>query len=79
VITDQKISDCESLSSFLCSVSFSVDVATIERTDDYFRFMYDSQGRIIAHKITPDEAKVLKNLRWLHLRCAQIYKKFPCR
>jgi len=34
-----------------------MDVLAIEKTNDYFRILYDVKGRFILHKITPEEAK----------------------
>jgi len=33
------------------------DVIQIEKTDDVFRLLYDTKGRFIPHRITPEEAK----------------------
>jgi small subunit ribosomal protein S4e len=33
-----------------------MDVITIEKTKDYFRLLYDTKGRFVLHKITPEEA-----------------------
>ncbi|CAI9741843.1 ribosomal S4, X isoform [Octopus vulgaris] len=34
-----------------------MDVITIEKTDEYFRLIYDAKGRFIVHRIKADEAK----------------------
>lgn len=33
-----------------------MDVVSIERTEEFFRILYDVKGRFILHRITPDEA-----------------------
>jgi small subunit ribosomal protein S4e len=33
------------------------DVITIEKTNEYFRLLYDVKGRFVAHRITKEEAK----------------------
>jgi len=33
------------------------DVITIERTNELFRLLYDTKGRFVAHRITPEESK----------------------
>jgi len=33
------------------------DVITIQKTDENFRLLYDTKGRFVAQKITPEEAK----------------------
>ena len=34
------------------------DVISIERTNEFFRILYDSKGRFVVHRIKPEEAKV---------------------
>jgi len=34
-----------------------MDVITIEKTNEYFRLLYDTKGRFAVHRITPEEAK----------------------
>jgi len=34
-----------------------MDVIDIQKTDEYFRLLYDVKGRFIPHRITPEEAK----------------------
>ena len=34
------------------------DVIGIERTNEFFRILYDSKGRFVVHRIKPEEAKV---------------------
>jgi small subunit ribosomal protein S4e len=34
-----------------------MDVITIEKTNEYFRLLYDVKGRFVAHRITKEEAK----------------------
>jgi small subunit ribosomal protein S4e len=34
-----------------------MDVITIEKTNEYFRLLYDTKGRFAIHRITPEEAK----------------------
>jgi len=38
------------------------DVITIEKTNEYFRLIYDVKGRFTIHRITPLEAKVCFSL-----------------
>jgi len=33
------------------------DVISIEKTNEQFRLLYDTKGKFVAHKITPEEAK----------------------
>jgi len=33
-----------------------MDVVHIEKTDEYFRLLYDAKGRFVAHRITKEEA-----------------------
>ena len=35
-----------------------MDVITIEKTNEYFRLIYDVKGRFAVHRITKEEAKV---------------------
>lgn len=35
----------------------SVDVISIEKSDEHFRLLYDVKGRFTIHRITPEEAK----------------------
>ena len=35
-----------------------LDVVTIEKTGENFRFIYDVKGRFAVHRIQPEEAKV---------------------
>lgn len=35
-----------------------LDVITIEKTNEYFRLIYDVKGRFCVHRITAEEAKV---------------------
>ncbi|KAI0287845.1 hypothetical protein BC826DRAFT_1108181, partial [Russula brevipes] len=39
-----------------------VDVLSIEKSDEYFRLLYDAKGRFVIHRITAEEAgyKLLK-------------------
>jgi small subunit ribosomal protein S4e len=34
-----------------------MDVITIEKTKEHFRLLYDTKGRFVLHKISPEEAK----------------------
>jgi len=34
-----------------------MDVITIDKTNEYFRLLYDTKGRFEIHRITPEEAK----------------------
>lgn len=38
--------------------SFISDVITIEKTNEYFRLIYDVKGRFTVHRISAEEAKV---------------------
>lgn len=33
-----------------------MDVISIEKTDEYFRLVYDTKGRFVVHRITKEEA-----------------------
>ncbi|EDO08314.1 putative ribosomal protein S4e [Babesia bovis T2Bo] len=33
-----------------------MDVVSLERTNEHFRLLYDTKGRFVPHKITPEEA-----------------------
>lgn len=37
---------------------FILDVITIEKTNEYFRLIYDVKGRFTVHRISAEEAKV---------------------
>jgi small subunit ribosomal protein S4e len=37
-----------------------VDVISIQKTGEHFRLIYDVKGRFTIHRITPEEAKVIK-------------------
>jgi Ribosomal family S4e len=32
-----------------------MDVVQIDKTDEHFRLVYDSKGRFVVHRITPEE------------------------
>lgn len=34
-----------------------MDVVSLEKTKENFRLLYDTKGRFVIHKITPEEAK----------------------
>lgn len=34
------------------------DVVGIEKTNEYFRLLYDVRGRFTIHRISPEESKV---------------------
>lgn len=38
--------------------TFFIDVITIEKTNEYFRLIYDVKGRFTVHRISIEEAKV---------------------
>ena len=38
------------------------DVITIEKTNEFFRLIYDVKGRFAVHRITKEEAKVFKTI-----------------
>jgi len=44
-----------------------MDVITIEKTNEYFRLLYDTKGRFSIHRITPEEAEYkLSKVKALH-------------
>lgn len=45
-------------SHLLCLFSYFSDVVSIERTNDFFRILYDVKGRFAVHRIKAEEAKV---------------------
>lgn len=45
-------------SLFMKTFSFISDVITIEKTNEYFRLIYDVKGRFTVHRISAEEAKV---------------------
>ena len=45
---------CLVLSWLLCCP----DVIGIEKTNEFFRLLYDVRGRFIVHRVSPDEGKV---------------------
>lgn len=44
------------------SIILFLDVVTIDKTGEHFRLIYDVKGRFTIHRITPEEAKVTKQL-----------------
>eukprot|EP00004_Rigifila_ramosa_P009159 TRINITY_DN2063_c0_g1_i1.p2 TRINITY_DN2063_c0_g1~~TRINITY_DN2063_c0_g1_i1.p2 ORF type:complete len:353 (-),score=83.05 TRINITY_DN2063_c0_g1_i1:50-982(-) len=50
-----------------------MDVISIERTNEFFRLLYDVKGRFVAHRITQDEAKFkLCRIRGSHMGAKEV-------
>jgi ribosomal protein S4E len=45
------------LNRSVCLILVATDVITIEKTNEFFRLLYDVKGRFVAHRITKEEAK----------------------
>jgi small subunit ribosomal protein S4e len=43
---------------FISTTTTKKDVISIEKTNEFFRLIYDVKGRLAVHRITKEEAKV---------------------